>query len=61
MGQKACKQCKSIVEGSKCAKCGSQEIAENSKGKVVILNENESEVAKSLKIKSKGQYAIKLG
>jgi DNA-directed RNA polymerase subunit E" len=59
--QKACKNCKSIVEGSKCKKCGSEEIAENSKGKMIILNPDRSEVAGSLKIKDKGSYAIKLG
>lgn len=59
--QKACKQCKTIVEGSKCPHCGSQEIAENSKGKVIILNSEQSEVAKNIKIKDKGSYAIKLG
>jgi DNA-directed RNA polymerase subunit E" len=60
--QKACKKCKSLIEsGNKCPKCGSEEIAENSKGKVNILNPEQSEVAKSLKIKDKGSYAIKLG
>ena len=59
--QKACKKCKSLVESGKCPKCGSDEIAENSKGKVVILNASESEVAKNLKIKDKGGYAIKIG
>lgn len=59
--QKACKKCKSVVEGSKCPKCGSDEIAENSKGKVTVLNPEQSEVANNLKIKTKGSYAIKLG
>ena len=59
--QKACKKCKAIVEGNKCQHCGSEEIAENSKGKVIILNSEQSEVAKNLKIKDKGSYAIKLG
>jgi len=59
--EKACKQCKSIFEGSKCPKCGSTEFAESYKGKVVVLSTNESEVAKNLKIKDKGKFAIKLG
>jgi RNA polymerase subunit RPABC4/transcription elongation factor Spt4 len=59
--QKACKKCKSLVDGSKCSKCGSEEIAENSKGIVTILNVDQSEVAKNLKIKDKGAYALKLG
>lgn len=60
--QKACKLCKTVIEsGSKCPKCGSHEIAENSKGKVVILNPEQSEIAKNIKIKDKGAFAIKLG
>ncbi len=61
MIKSACKKCKFIFEGSKCPKCGSEEIAENTKGKVTILNPEESEIAKNLKIKDKGVYAIKLG
>lgn len=59
--QKACKKCKSLVDGSKCPKCGSTEIAENSKGIIHVLNAEQSEVAKNLKIKDKGSYAVKLG
>ena len=50
-----------IVEGNKCPHCGSQEIADNSKGKIIVLNPEQSEVAKNIKIKDKGSYAIKLG
>lgn len=59
--EKACKQCKSIYEGPKCPKCGSEESTESYKGTVVIIKPDESEVAKNLKIKEKGNYAIKLG
>ncbi len=60
--QKACKKCKAIIDsGSKCPHCGSEEIAENSKGKVIVMNPEQSEVAQNLKIKDKGAYAIKLG
>jgi len=59
--EKACKNCKSVFEGNKCPKCGSQEISDSFKGKVMILNPEISEVAKNLKIKDKGVFAIKLG
>lgn len=61
MAHKVCKQCKAIFEGGKCPKCGSEEYAESFKGKVVVINPEESEIAKSLKIKQKGSYAIKTG
>jgi DNA-directed RNA polymerase subunit E" len=60
MMKKACKNCKMIYEGAKCPNCGSQEYTESSKGRVIILNPQESEIAKNLKISNKGSYAIKL-
>jgi len=59
--ERVCKQCKAIHEGMKCPKCGSEESAENYKGTVIIIKPDESEIAKNLKIKEKGNYAIKLG
>ena len=59
--EKACKACKTIFEGNKCPECGSGEFADNYKGKLVILDPENSEVAKSVKITKKGTYAIKLG
>jgi DNA-directed RNA polymerase subunit E" len=58
--QKVCKKCKIFVSGSKCPKCGGTEFSDSHKGKVVILNPEESEVAKELGIKEKGTYAIKV-
>ncbi|MDP4039584.1 MAG: transcription elongation factor subunit Spt4 [Candidatus Pacearchaeota archaeon] len=58
--QKACKKCRTIYEGVKCPKCGSIEAVDNFKGKVAILNTEESEIAKNLEIKEKGIYATRL-
>ena len=57
--EKACKNCKTIYSGAKCPKCGSEEASENYKGKVLVINAEESEIAKKLKFKEKGNYAIK--
>ena len=59
--QKACKQCKSIFEGVKCPKCGSHEFSDSFKGKIIILNAEQSEIAKNLKLKEKGNFAIRVG
>ena len=60
--EKACKQCRTIYEGgNKCPKCGSTEHSDTFKGKVVITNPEESEIAKNLGVKEKGSYAIKIG
>ncbi len=57
--QKACKKCKTIYIGTKCPKCGNEEASDSFKGKIVIFNPEESEIAKNLNIKDKGEYAIK--
>lgn len=58
--KKACKKCRTIYTGAKCPKCGSEEAADTFKGKVVVLNPEQSEIAKNLKIKEKGEYAIRI-
>ena len=57
--EKACKNCKTIYTGAKCPRCGSEEGNEGFKGKVVVLDSENSQIAKNLKLKEKGTYAIK--
>ena len=57
--QKACKICKSVYEGDKCPECGNQEYVEEFKGRVLIFDPENSEIAKKMCIAKKGTYAIK--
>jgi len=57
--ERACKICKTLFEGDRCSKCGSNEFTEGWKGKIIIINPEQSEIAQKLKIKDKGKYAIK--
>ncbi len=59
--EKACRQCKAIYEGSACPQCGSHDSVDAFKGKVEVLNPEQSEIANNLKIKKKGSFTIKLG
>lgn len=59
MAKKACKNCKAVYEGDKCPLCGSQDSTESWKGRVIILNPEQSEIAKKMKINKKGMHAIK--
>lgn len=61
MVEKSCKQCKAIFEGQKCPQCGSTEFVDKFKGRVAVINPDQSEIAKNLNIKKKGQYSVKLG
>lgn len=57
---KACKKCRFIFEeGEKCPKCGSSSFTENWKGKIEIIDPENSEIAKQLKLSEKGIYTIK--
>lgn len=57
---KACKICNTIFEGKdKCPNCESHESTDTHKGRIVILDPEKSEIAQKLKLKSKGNFAIK--
>ncbi len=51
--------CNRIFEGDKCPACDSKEFSESFKGRIVILNPEKSEIANKLKIKGKGNFAVK--
>ncbi|MDP3882003.1 MAG: transcription elongation factor subunit Spt4 [Nanoarchaeota archaeon] len=59
--ERVCKSCKRIYEGDECPNCQSKETTTNFKGKIIITNPEQSEIAKNLNIKQKGTYAVKLG
>jgi len=57
---KACKLCNKIYESEdKCPSCGTKESTDSFKGRIIILDAEKSEIAKKLKIKDKGNFAIK--
>ena len=58
--EKACRQCRTVYEGTKCPNCGSTESIDSFKGKIVVLNPEESEIAKELGIDKKGTFAARL-
>ena len=61
MVQKICKSCKAIYEGPHCPQCSSKESTDNYKGRINILQPEQSEIASHLKISKKGVFALKLG
>ena len=48
--EKACKNCKLIYEGDTCPGCERKETTDTFKGKVEIVNSENSEISKQLKI-----------
>jgi len=57
---KACKRCRFIHEEEKCPKCGSTSNTDSWKGKIEIVDSQNSEIAKELKLTEKGVYTIKV-
>ena len=57
--EKACLHCKRIYEGEKCPNCNESPASENFKGRVHIFNSEESVMARNMKIKNNGEFAIK--
>ena len=58
---KACKKCKYIsINAKECPLCGSKELTEHFSGMVIVLNSENSEIAKVLGIDKPGSYALKI-
>jgi len=59
--EKACKKCHFIVRGKDvCPKCGSRNLSANFSGIVIIIDPENSEIAKRLKINKEGRYALRV-
>ena len=59
MPKLACKVCKKLVTGDKCPFHPDAKLTEAWKGKIIILDPLNSELAKKMKITDKGEYAIR--
>jgi len=60
MTQKACRKCHTITTGSLCPKCKTATLSDDFSGLVIIINPEESEIAKVMGIKEKGRYALRV-
>jgi len=56
---RACKECKTLMEDDFCSACR-EKTTLNWKGYLIIVDPENSEIAKRLEIKKKGKYALKV-
>ena len=56
---KVCKNCGFLTKEDVCNNCGSDVLLEKFKGRVLVIDPENSEIAKKLNIKTKGVYALK--
>jgi len=60
MPEKACSTCHLIVAGNVCPKCKTSTLSDDFSGVVIIFDPKGSAIAKVMKIKEKGRYALKV-
>ncbi len=60
MSEKACANCHFITKENVCPKCRSTTFSEDWGGIVVVFDPENSAIAKAMKIKDKGRYALKV-
>ena len=56
----ACRKCKFVTTGKVCPACKSSELTPDWNGIVLVVNPENSQIAQTLGITSKGKYAIKV-
>lgn len=59
---KACRSCKALVdkEVQSCPVCGSRDFTDEWEGILVVIKPEESEIAKTIDIKNKGRFVVKI-
>ena len=60
MPEKACSTCHLIVARNVCPKCKTSTLSDDFSGVVIIFDPKGSAIAKVMKIKEKGRYALKV-
>ncbi|MBI2576147.1 DNA-directed RNA polymerase subunit E'' [Candidatus Woesearchaeota archaeon] len=60
MKKKVCKKCKIFVEGSECSVCKGTQFTMSWQGRLFILNNEKSLIAKKIQTPVAGEYAIKI-
>jgi DNA-directed RNA polymerase subunit E" len=60
LGEKACKNCRMISAGPVCPNCKSTNLSDDWTGVVIVVDPNNSEIAKKMIIKTPGKYAIRV-
>jgi len=60
MNEKACANCHFITKENVCPKCKSTSLSEDYGGIVIVFDPENSAIAKAMKVKDKGRYALKV-
>jgi DNA-directed RNA polymerase subunit E" len=58
--EKACKNCRYISNGPVCPNCKSTNLSDDWTGLAIIIDPEKSEIAKKMRIRSPGRYAVRV-
>ena len=58
--EKACRVCRAITTAERCPLCGSYSLSQDFEGFVIVLDPENSKIAKEMDIKKPGLYAVKV-
>ncbi len=61
MNEKACRNCHFISDASTCPNCkNTSSMSDDFSGRVIIFDPEGSAIARAMKIKKKGRYALRI-
>lgn len=60
MVERACQDCHLITEERPCPACRSNDLSDDWTGSVIVVDADESIIAKKMNIESSGRYALKV-
>ncbi len=60
MSPRACRTCKIVTEGNVCPICRSTDLSDDFSGLLIILDPENSQLAKKMEIEKEGRYALKI-
>jgi DNA-directed RNA polymerase subunit E" len=60
MSERACQECHLISYGSICPNCQATNLSDDFTGIVIIFDPEGSAIARAMKVKKKGRYALRV-
>jgi DNA-directed RNA polymerase subunit E" len=60
MSEKACRECHLISYGNVCPNCKASSLSDDFSGLIIIFDLEGSAIARVMKVKEKGRYALRV-
>ncbi len=60
MSEKACRECHLISYGNVCPKCKASSLSDDFTGLIIVFDPEGSAVARAMRVKEKGRYALRV-